>query len=133
MSERPHPDTRPAVLAAVKETAVPASRHDGRKSILHTLTEGCPSMIRSAGRRIVAGDGDLAELAALFDLIAVINETVDVVAAHLLANDNSRREVGAALGGMSPQAVGKRYPGASSRPPGGQRGETRIPTPWTPR
>jgi hypothetical protein len=105
----------------MKATAVPTRQ---RKSVLHSLA-GAASIIRAGGRRIADGDGDLAQLAALYALRAEIDAAVDTAARHLLADaEASRREIGSALG-MTPQAVGKRWPGVSARPRGGQEARLR--------
>src|SRR5262245_31965659 len=98
--------------AVVASTAVDAVARADRKSVVHTL-DGAAAMIRSAGRRIVDGDGDLAELTVLAELAVIVREAVDVAARHLLEHtEASNKEIAYALG-ITRQAVAKRYPRAS--------------------
>ena len=105
-------------------------------TVVVATATGTPPQLRremldsiGAARRFVAafvertrrGEGGLAELAAVVELQAATGSAVDAIALHLLTvEDCSYREVGIALG-ITAQAAAKRYPGASSRPAGGQR------------
>ena len=67
------------------------------------------------------GEGGLAELTAITELNKSLMIAINEISIHLLAHEDcSYREIGIALG-ITSQAAAKRYPGASSRPAGGQR------------
>jgi hypothetical protein len=75
-------------------------------------------------RHVDGGEGDLAELRQVHDLITRMRALEDRLAVRLLNEDYSYREVGIALD-LRRTAVEKRYPKASSRPLGGQPGALR--------
>ena len=101
-------------------TQVDATPTLNRRPILDSLG-AADRLVRAAARRTIDGDGGLAELASAARHLAETADAVDTIARHLLsAEDCSYREIGVALG-ITAQAAAKRYPGASSRPGGGQR------------
>ena len=108
----------------VEVTAVTSTRRPLRRSMLESIA-AIDRLIVAQARRAREGDGGLAELAALAALESVLAAAIDDVATYLLEHDDaSYREVGIALGIGKPGAL-KRYPGASARPPGGQRADLR--------
>lgn len=82
-------------------------------------------LVRSFAKNTVDGYGGLSELYAIAELRRELDDVIDTIAAHLLANeDYSYREIGQALG-FSRQWARRRYAGMSSRPSGGQPGNLR--------
>jgi hypothetical protein len=112
----------------VKSTAVDARRARRaapRWSFENSLGAATRFVRAIVDHVVLDGHGGLAELHALVLLERRVAEAIDEVALHLLEHDDaSYREVGAALG-ISKSAAEKRYPAASSRPPGGQPGALR--------
>jgi hypothetical protein len=80
---------------------------------------------RAIAEHTIDGYGGLAELHAIVDVHRRLGDVIDTMARHLLEHDDaSYREIGLVLG-IGRTAVEKRYPGASSRPAGGQPGNLR--------
>ena len=111
---------------AVASTTVEARRANRRagRTMFDTIA-AASRFVASFVTNTRAGHGGLAELAAITDLEHQLADARDDVARHLLRHDDaSYREVAIALG-ITPQAAAKRYPGASSRPVGGQEARLR--------
>ena len=108
-----------APVASTEVDATPKGRERDGWSMLGTI-RGARGMVRSFARNTTDGLGGLAELAAMAQLRDELEAAIDACALHLLAEDDaSYREIGIALN-ITPQAAAKRFPGASTRPPGGQ-------------
>ena len=104
----------------VASTVVDATPTGSRRPMLESIG-AARRFVRAFVARTRAGDGGLAELAAVAELHRETDHAIDAIAHHLLkVEDCSYREIGVALG-ISPQAAAKRYPQASGRPAGGQR------------
>jgi hypothetical protein len=86
---------------------------------VHRSLGAAGRLVRATVGHVEDGQGDLAELAALVEHEALVAEVIDQVALTLLARGASYREIAAALK-ISRSRVEQRYPGASSRRPGGQ-------------
>jgi hypothetical protein len=76
--------------------------------------------LRAAVTRTLNGEGGLAELTTMVEIVDDVLAAIDVMVVQLLEHDDaSFREISIALG-ITQQAAAKRYHGRSQRRPGGQ-------------